>query len=556
MLSSLYIENVAVIEKTHIDFSEGFNVLTGETGAGKSIIIDSINCVLGQRTLREIIRNGANSAFVSAVFTNIPGHVMKKCEEYGFQIDEDTLILERELNIHGKNNCRINSRPVTVSLLKEIGQEMIDILGQHESYELMSNQRHIDYIDSYGDLTEELLEYKSAYKQMVSCKKEFDSLKKQDTDREQKIDILEYQTLEIEQANIVEGEYDQLNEQKTIALNQEKILTSLDSAYYILSGNEETSGVIASLEDAIIQINQAADFIEDLEEVAHRVNDCSYELQDCAAEINATLDSSDYSEISLNEIEQRLDVLYKIFRKYGESEKEVLEFYEDALKELNRLKNYEISLENAEKRYNASLEKAKQLAAGLSEKRKHAGTAFCEKVKENLTFLNMPGVELVIAIEECELYSKGMDKVEILISANPGQPPKPISKIASGGELSRIMLAIKNVLSANEDTDTLIFDEVDTGISGSAANKVGLKLKEVSKGRQVICVTHLPSIAALAQTHFVIEKNVSGDKTFTDVKLLDEDGRQREIARIIDGDGYTSATLENAREMLRKAKKT
>ena len=550
MLTNLYIENIAVIEKTSIDLSGGLNVLTGETGAGKSIIIDSINAVLGSRTSRELIRTGCENAFVSAEFSEPSQRVLDLLSENGFDTDDEELLLQREISLSGKGKCRINGRPVTAALLRTIGSCLMNIHGQHESYELMSPELHVNYIDKLGSLQQELEAYRSEYERYRSLLAELNKAKLDEAERERRLDLLRYQVDEIETAELYSGELEELTEQRNMIENKEKIATSLGEAGEYLNGGDETDGAIQLLEGAVSSLSQIASVLPDSEEITQRLQNALYELEDCCSEVSDLRDSADAEVDNIEEIEDRLDLIHRLSRKYGGSIEEILEYLEKASKELSFLEKYEENREALAADCKAAEKKAKELALALSEKRRSVAEKFSKEVKREMTFLDMPNVELVVRQDRCELNSFGCDDIELLISANPGEAPKPVARIASGGELSRMMLAIKNVLADKDDIDTLIFDEVDTGISGSAAQKVGLKLREVSKSRQVICVTHQAQIAALADHHFKIVKQVSSGKTFTQVSELDHDGRRDELARIIGGVEITKATLDYAEEML------
>ena len=551
MLKNLYIENIAVIEKTSIDFTGGLNVLTGETGAGKSIVIDSINAVLGNRTSRDLIRNGAETAFVSAEFEDISPKAEQVLNEYGFETDDGTVMIQREISQNSKGKCRINGRPATVGTLKAVGTYLINIHGQHESYELMSPDLHINYIDKLGGLQADIDEYVKVYKEYHALQSQLDKAEFDEAERNRKIDLLQYQVDELEQADMYVGEYEELKEQRTLIENKEKIANALNEAHSLLNGGEDTGGILEQLETACSSIESIMEYMPDTEDVYKRIQSALYELEDCTSEITGLADSADSDVGDLEEIEDRIDLIQRLSRKYGNSIEEMLQFLANARQALDYLERYEENREQLKANCQKALKQAEKLAEGLSQKRKEIAVQFSARVKEEMTFLDMPNVELVVSQKKCTLNSLGCDDIEILISTNVGEEPKPVAKIASGGELSRMMLAIKNVLADKDEIDTLIFDEVDTGISGSAAQKVGLKLKEVSKSRQVLCVTHLAQIAALADSHFKIRKNVSDGKTYTNVTPLDHDGRRDELARIIGGVEITQATLDYAEEMLK-----
>ena len=550
MLSTLYIENIAVIEKTNIEFSKGLNVLTGETGAGKSIIIDSINAVTGHRTSKDIIRTGSESAFVSATFTDVDFNILKKAEEMGFKSDDGTLILSRELSLNGRSVCRINDRPATVTTLKELGINLINIHGQHESLELMQSDSHINYIDNYADIAKEKEDYYCSYKELCKLKKQLNENGSDEEKRLYDIDLLTFQVDEIDNASLTIGEDEELANEKKLLQNSEKIRTYLDKAKSVLSGYGVSEGACNLVDEASTNLIKASNFYDEAEDISNRLSDLSYTLSDISTEISDLIDNLEFDPSRLEEIELRLDEIYKLKRKYGNSIEEILEYRDNAAVRLDNLLNYDKNMAELKERYNNLLEEAVEKAEKLTALRKKAGEEFSKKVQEEMSFLDMPNVRIFVSMEGTPLTSTGKDKVEILISANPGETPKPVSKIASGGELSRMMLAIKTVLSASDIVDTLIFDEVDTGISGKASRKVGLKLKEVSKNRQVICVTHQVQIASLGDSHNLIRKNVKDGRTFTEVVTLDHKGRVEELSRIMGGIEITESTRKLAEEML------
>ncbi len=550
MLTNLYIENIAVIEKTSIDPGRGLNVLTGETGAGKSIIIDSINAVLGSRTSRDLIRNGCENAFVSAEFSQPSERAVQALAEYGFEPEDGAFILQRELRLTGSGKCRINGRPTTAAVLRAAAIYLINIHGQHESYELMSPELHINYLDKLAGDDRELAEYREAYGRYKTLRAELDRSRFDEAERERRIDLLRYQTGEIEEADMYIGEYEDLLEQRTRIENKERIAAALNEARELLNGGDDSDGAIQAVEQASASLQDIAGVYSESEALAERLSSAVYELEDICNEMINMSDSADSENESLEEIEDRIDLIHRLSRKYGGTIEEMLDFLEKARAELDKLERYEENRESLEAECKSAYKRASELAKGLSELRAETAKRFSAEVKKEMSFLDMPNVELVVRQDKKELDNNGCDDIEILISTNPGEDPKPVAKIASGGELSRMMLAIKNVLADKDDIDTLIFDEVDTGISGSAAQKVGLKLREVSRSRQVICVTHQAQIAALADNHFKIAKTVSGGKTYTSVTPLDHDGRRDELARIIGGVEITKATLDYAEELL------
>lgn len=554
MLTTLYIENIAVIEKTSIDFSQGLNVLTGETGAGKSIIIDSINAIMGQRTSKELVRTGAKTALVTAQFDDVNDTVKAKLKELGYDNeDDDTLILQRSISAAGKSTCKINARPASVTVLKEVAKNLINIHGQHESYELFSPDTHIDYIDSFGELNSELDDYREKYKKYKALKKQLNEANSDESARLHEIDLLTYQTTELFNADVQPDEIEQLENERIVLMNSEKIFTLLNDARELLDGDERTAGGVESVESAMNYIQRAASLNGEYESISESITDVYYNLRDCIEAISDAADSVESDPQRLEEIDERLDLLNRLTRKYGCECNELPSLAEKMQTRLEGLLSYDKNRDQLEADYKEAENNALVAAQKLSEIRKKTAKVFSERVREEMSFLNMPNVQIVTQFENTDFYEKGTDKIEFLISANPGEPPRPVAKIASGGELSRMMLAIKTVLASTDDIDTLIFDEVDTGISGSAAQKVGMKLKEVSKSSQVLCVTHQAQLAALADAHYLISKQVEDGRTFTQVKLLDFDGRKHELARIIGGVSITDAALAHAESMLKES---
>ena len=548
MLQTLYIENIAVIEKSAIDFSSGLNVLTVETGAGKSIIIDAINAIMGQRTSRDIIRTGASSAFVSAQFDNVNAAVRRKLEEFGFESDEDELLLQRTLSASGKSTCKINGRPATAAMLREIAAGLINIHGQHESYELFSPETHIDYIDRYGRLIPALEDYKEKYKRYLILQKKLNEANSDESSRLSEIDLLSFQSKELFDADIQIGEEEALDSERSALMNFEKLSSLLNRAHMLLSGEDNSGCELVDM--AANAMQNAANYSADYEEISNTLTDVYYNLRDCAELVSDALDNLESDPERLEEIEERLDLINRLTRKYNCTADELPALAEQMQSRLEELLNYDRNRDELIAACKAAREEAEQSALALSNNRRKTAAEFAEKVKAEMSFLNMPNVELVPYFEESALSPKGMDKMELLISANPGETPRPVAKIASGGELSRMMLAIKTVLAGTDTVDTLIFDEVDTGISGSAAEKVGLKLREVSSECQVLCVTHQAQIAALADHHYLIKKQVEQGRTFTEVQPLDYDGRVNELARIIGGVNITDAARSHAEDML------
>ncbi len=554
MLTNLYIENIAVIEKSNIDFTSGFNVLTGETGAGKSIVIDAINAVLGKRSSRGIIRTGADAAFVSATFEALSELTLKKLRAMGYEAPDGTLILSRELNASGKNTCRINARPATVAALKELGEYLINIHGQNDNLELMDPSLHIVYIDALADIAEQLAAYRRLYRALKETEEALSSADTDEAERLRRMDLLSFQITELEDAAITVGEYDALCEERNALQNREKIAKELMRARLALDGDDDTDGVLRMADDAASSVMNASRYMGSLEGAADRLSSALYELQEISRELESAMDDIDADPGRLEEIEERLDLLYRLRHKYGDSEEELLAYLENAKKELNALNDYAFNREQLEKRREALYQKAYASAKEISAIRQKVSEAFRASVEREMAFLLMPDVRLRILHEETELNPRGIDRLEFLISTNPGEEPKPVSKIASGGELSRMMLAIKTVLSRADFVQTLIFDEIDTGISGSAADRVGKKLSELSAERQVLCVTHQAQIAAFADNHLFISKSVHDDRTFTRVDPLDDEGRVRELARIVGGEEITESALNHAKQLLTAAR--
>ncbi len=554
MLTNLYIENIAVIEKSNIDFTNGLNVLTGETGAGKSIVIDAINAVLGKRSSRGMIRTGADAAYVSATFEELSELVHKKLGAMGYSAEDGSLILSRELSVSGKNTCRINSRPATVAALKELGEYLINIHGQNDNLELMNPALHIVYIDALADIGERLAAYRGLYRELRAVEEELSSADTDESERLRRMDLLSFQITELEDADITVGEYDALSEERNALQNREKIAKELMRARIALDGDDEVDGVLRMTDDAATSVMNASRYLSTLEGAADRLSSALYELQEISRELEGAMDDIDADPHRLEEIEERLDLLYRLRHKYGDSEEELLAYLDNAKKELNALSDYAYNREQLEKRreelYNSAYHSAKE----LSDIRKKVCETFRESVEREMAFLLMPDVRLEIRHEEVEMNTRGIDKIEFLISVNPGEEPKPVSKIASGGELSRMMLAIKTVLSRADFVQTLIFDEIDTGISGSAADRVGKKLHQLSADSQVLCVTHQAQIAAFADNHLFISKSVHDERTCTQGDSVDEEGRVRELARIVGGEQITDSALNHAKQLLEAAK--
>lgn len=552
MLSNLQIENIAVIKSASIDFENGFNVMTGETGAGKSIVIDSLNAILGERTSRELIRSGADSASVCAEFQNVGDNVKNELEKLGIEKD-DTLIVSRKLTPDGKNVCRINGMPATVSMLKALGVQLVNIHGQLDNQSLLSPETHCSFIDKLAGSGRELNEFKELYSLYIKKENELKSLNTDVNEKNRRLDILNYQIEEIQKADIRPGEKDELTEKLGFLRNAEKVLDLLHAAYAALNGDGEMPGATDIAADAASKLLSAADYSSDFAETANGVNDAAMNLSAYTEELRDKIYSLDYDPNETERAEERLDVIYRLSQKYGDSEEDILAYLENAEKERDALSFSDERAEQlraeTEKAYNEALAAAKK----LSEIRIEAGKKFSADVERELAFLDMPSVKFIVNDSVGELYENGIDNIEFLLSANAGEEPKPLSKIASGGELSRIMLAIKCVLSELDDIDTLIFDEIDSGVSGRAALKIAAKMKELSKTHQVICVTHLAQIAAFADEHKLISKEEKDGRTYTCIASLDYNGRKYELARIMGGLTVTQSILNSAEELLSSA---
>ena len=552
MLSNLQIENIAVIKSASIDFENGFNVMTGETGAGKSIVIDSLNAILGERTSRELIRSGADSASGGAELQKFREHEKNELEKLGIEKD-DTLIVSRKLTPDGKNVCRINGMPATVSMLKALGVQLVNIHGQLDNQSLLSPETHCSFIDKLAGSGRELNEFKELYSLYIKKENELKSLNTDVNEKNRRLDILNYQIEEIQKADIRPGEKDELTEKLGFLRNAEKVLDLLHTAYAALNGDGEMPGAADIAADAASKLLSAADYSSDFAETANGVNDAAMNLSAYTEELRDKIYSLDYDPNETERAEERLDVIYRLSQKYGDSEEDILAYLENAEKERDALSFSDERAEQlraeTEKAYNEALAAAKK----LSKIRIEAGKKFSADVERELAFLDMPSVKFIVNDSVGELYENGIDNIEFLLSANAGEEPKPLSKIASGGELSRIMLAIKCVLSELDDIDTLIFDEIDSGVSGRAALKIAAKMKELSKTHQVICVTHLAQIAAFADEHKLISKEEKDGRTYTCITSLDYNGRKYELARIMGGLTVTQSILNSAEELLSSA---
>lgn len=554
MLKTLDIENIAVIEKAQIEFSEGFNVLTGETGAGKSIVVDSINAILGERTSRELVRNGADFAFVSALFTDINNTVKSKLTELGYSPEEDSsLLLTRRISSDGKSSCKINGRAATVSVLREIGETLVNIHGQHDSQSLLNPDCHYQFIDMLSGGNELIDEYKKAFSDFIHIRRRLKQLTVQAEKDDSNTELLDFQINELENADIKIGETERLTARKKALENADGALAAYNAVLSAISGDDEVAGVKLSLAGVANEIEKYSDVSEDTSKAYSLLQNIDDELETVKSLVERAAQSLDFDPDEKEKIDERLDQLYRLGKKYGNTEEEMLQSLETAKKKRALINTDEEELEKLTGEYDKAFEKVEKLAEKLSDLRKKTALKFESDVKSQLEFLDMPKISFKVKFEKGILSSVGTDKIEFLISTNPGEPPKPLAKIASGGELSRIMLAIKNILAYNDTVDTLIFDEIDTGVSGRASVKIGMKLKSVSKSTQVITVTHSAQIAAFANTHFLIQKDYENGRTYTRVTTLDFEKRKYELARIMGGLQITDALLAGAEEMLKNA---
>lgn len=551
MLKTLNIENIAVIEKAQIEFNNGLNVLTGETGAGKSIVVDSINAILGERTSRELVRHGADFAFVSALFEDVSDNVKNKLDELGYSAEEDgSLLLTRKITEAGKSVCKINGSSATVSILKEVGQLLVNIHGQHDSQSLLNPDLHYQFVDMMSDNDEAITDYKDSFHKLLSVRRRLKALTDDEENKDRVLELLEYQIKELEDADIQPNEKTELLKKKRRIESSEAMLLALNNAGVALGGNDEFDGASTLVSSAAKSFSSVSSLSDGAEKILSVLNDISEEIEEIKDLIHSEIASFDFDENEREQVEERLDLLYKLSLKYGNTEEEMLSFLENAKEKRNAVLFNDEELEKLTVQYDALLDEVMKKAEKLSEFRKKTAEAFEENVRNQLAFLDMPKIKFVVHFEKGNLSSNGFDKIEFLISTNPGEPAKPLAKIASGGELSRIMLAIKNVIVHNDTIGTLIFDEIDTGVSGRASRKIGLKLKAVSEGTQVITVTHSAQIASAADAHFLIQKDFDNDRTYTKISSLDFEGRKKELARIMGGLNITDALLKSAEEML------
>ena len=551
MLKTLSIENIAVIEKAEIEFSNGFNVLTGETGAGKSIVVDSINAILGERTSKELVRAGSENALVTAYFEDISKEVEQKLNEFDLPCEDDgNLMLSRKISAQGKSTCRINGSVCTVSMLKEVGNLLVNIHGQHDSQTLLNADYHSKFVDMYGSLDGVLDEYKQSFKQLLSVRKQLKALTLDADERDRQIELLDYQIKELSDAEIKVGEWDELKRRKNVILNSQTLLQSLNSALAAFNGSDEYSGISTLLSTAVKEIGSVSDVDSEIKFVydkAEALNDSVEVVKDALLD---KINSIEFEPEELNRIEERLDLYYTFSNKYGETEQDMLYYLDEAVKKRTAFENSEEELEKLNVQYDDIFNKTVALAQKLTDLRKSTAEKLGNEICKQLEFLDMPKIKFTTSFEKGNLSANGWDKIEFLIATNVGETAKPLAKIASGGELSRIMLAIKSIIAQKDSIDTLIFDEIDTGVSGKASRKIGLKLKELGAFTQVICVTHSAQIASVADSHFLIEKNVENDRTYTNVTVLDYDGRKNELARIMGGINATESLLKSAEELL------
>ncbi len=552
MLKELYIENLAVIEKATINFTERLNVFTGETGAGKSILINGINAILGQRVTKDIVRSGKDKAVISAEFINLDQNTLTKLEELGISCEDDQLFLSREIRSDGGSVARVNSRSVNVAVLREIGETLVNIHGQHDNQILMSPEKHIHILDSFADAEEFLNDYQSSFKELQTLARKIKKMKTDAGQRAFRINQLEDIIQEIEQLKITENEDEEIEQELAVSKNAVVLSEAMFKAINLINGDDDNSGAVDLTSQAEKALESYTDVYAKFEPLYNRLSSAEIELADIAGELSSLLDKLEVDPKRYDYLNQRNDELRKIKKKYGPDLSDVLDTLEKSKEELEQLSGSEVSLNELNKQQTELLTLVSKKAKVLSDFRRKAGERFISRVTEELEFLNMPKVKLTVDQKPGKLTLNGMDTIEFLISANIGEDPKPIAKIASGGELSRIMLALKNVIADKDSIGTLIFDEIDTGVSGKAAQKIGMKLGEISEIRQVLCVTHLSQIAVMADNHLLIEKNIVNDRTSTTVKSLSFDERKYEIARIMGGDNISELMLENAQQLIEK----
>lgn len=554
MLSSLQIENVAVIQKAEVHFEPGLNVLTGETGAGKSILIDSINAILGNRTSKDLVRTGAAKAVIRAAFEQVPSAVLDKLEQSGYERSE-ALLLSREITAEGKSSCRINGMPATAAVLRDLCGGLININGQHDSVGLLNPAHHLGILDDYAQNRTVFQEYYALYRELVRVKRELDALITDEAEKQRKIDLLQYQVQEIEDAGLTAGEEQTLENRRKVLSNASAIRDRLAQSYALLSGSDDAAGAVDLLGEASNAVDAAAQLDPALTAAAGQLLDLYYNAKDVAADLIGRLDGYDTNDAELDEVEQRLDLLYRLKRKYGSTVEDVIDFGQKAREELDNIQHSQQRHDALQAEKLRLYAKAREKAEVLTQSRLKAFEELNTRISGTLDFLNMPGVRMTLRHTRGPLASHGQDSVEFYISTNPGEAPKPLAKIASGGELSRITLAIKNAMADKDAVPTVIYDEIDSGVSGKAAGRIGEVLRQSAQGHQILCITHTAQIAALADCHLLIQKNVSNERTYTEIHPLDENDRVEALARLISGDHVTEISRANAREMLQECKR-
>ena len=553
MLSSLQIENVAVIQKANVHFEKGLNVLTGETGAGKSILIDSINAILGNRTSKDLVRTGAAKAVIRAAFENVPPAVLDSLEKAGYERSE-ALLLSREITAEGKSTCRINGMPATAAILRELCGGLININGQHDSVGLLNPAHHESILDAYAQNRTEYQEYYAIYRELVKIKRELDAQITDESEKQRRIDLLSYQMQEIEDAALTTGEEQTLESRRKVLSNASTIRDRIAQCYALLSGDDETPGAVDLLGEASNAVDAAAQLDGELSTSAGQLLDLYYNAKDAAADLIGRLDAYETNDAELDEIEQRIDLIYKLKRKYGDTVEDIIAFGQKAREELELIQSSQERVEHLQAEQHRLYVLAREKAETLTQTRLKAFEELNKRISGTLDFLNMPGVRMTLHHARGPLASHGQDSIEFYISTNPGEAPKPLAKIASGGELSRITLAIKNAMADKDAVPTVIYDEIDSGVSGKAASRIGEVLRQSAEGHQILCITHTAQIAALADCHLLIQKNIANERTYTEIHPLDEDGRVDALAHLISGDHVTELSRANAREMLEQTR--
>lgn len=551
MLKTLHIENVAVIEKADIEFGQGMNVLTGETGAGKSIVIDALGAVLGGRVSRELVRTGEETASVTAVFSS--NNAASWCEENDIEPEDGEIFIMRKISSEGKSKCRVNGVPVTASQLKALGENLLDIHGQNDGQRLLNEKNHREYLDSFGKTDAELSEYKECYKEYTELLSRKKKLTMDESEKERKVDSLKFQIAELEKGKIKVGEYEEKSARRNLMKNAGKIADAVNTAFNALYGGDY-GGAVSEIMDAERALSSASSYSEELSKLAGKLTDLKYMAEDIAEELRDLKNSFDFSPEEMDELDSRLSKLQRLMKKYGDSEEKMLSYLDDCKNELDAIEYSGEELIKLEKKLEKKVKELEAKSKALTKVRAEAGESLSKRIASELSQLSMPSVRFKVSIEKTSDFTPyGQDEVSFLMSANAGENLGKISKIASGGELSRIMLAMKNVLAENDETNAMVFDEIDTGVSGIAAQRVGEKLSDLAKNKQVICVTHLPQIAAMADGHFVIEKSQEKGRTYTKVTPLSYEGRKKELSRLIGGENVTALSLEAAAEQLKSA---